>query len=82
LVCRGITDGIFKKRVNFLYFEHPKTPDRSPGTNLDFLEMVKKGISEEDKKGVSEEGKKRDLRGGQKRDLRGGQKRDLRGGLE
>lgn len=41
-----------------MYCEHPKTPDRSPGTNLDFLEMVKKGISEEDKKGVSEEGKK------------------------
>ena len=39
--------GFSKKRVNFLYFEHPKTPDRSPGTNLDFLEMVKKGVSEE-----------------------------------
>jgi len=41
-----------------LYVEHPKTPDRSPGTNLDFLEMVRKGISEQDKKGISEECKK------------------------
>jgi len=46
--------GFSKKKVKCLYFEHPKTPGRSPGTNLDFFEMVKKGISEEDKKGVSE----------------------------
>lgn len=44
-----------------MYFEHPKTPDRSPGTNLDFFEMVKKGISEQDKKGVSEECKNKGL---------------------